>query len=64
MLFLLFKNVIEDVEILVVWVIVFEWVVECVFVDYGDDLFIVVLYLSCLVVGMGCNKGIEVELLC
>jgi len=55
------QNVTEDVETPAARVIVSERVAERVFVDHGDDLPTVVLHPSCLVVGMGCNKGTEVE---
>lgn len=53
------QNVTEDVETPAARVIVSERVAERVFVDHGDDLPTVVLHPSCLVVGMGCNKGTE-----
>ena len=55
------KNVTEDAESPVARIIVSERVAERIRTDHGDDLPTVVLHPNCLVVGMGCNKGTEVE---
>ncbi|MGK2309742.1 precorrin-3B C(17)-methyltransferase [Cutibacterium sp. V970] len=55
------KNVTEDEESPAARIIVSERLAERVLADHGDDLPTVVLHPNCLVVGMGCNKGTEVE---